>query len=83
MKQQIRPQDAPKIAIVLAVLVALGGAGWVRAQNSAAQSEQERALLQMKRETGQRIQAGDENLTPAEVDEAESKRADADPNFKD
>jgi hypothetical protein len=83
MKQEIKRQDAPKIAIGLALLLAIGSAGWMKMQGSASESEQARATLQAKRETGQRIEAGDENLSPGDLDEAENKRADADPNFRD
>jgi hypothetical protein len=82
MKRQLTPQDAPKIAIALGLLFALGSVGWKSAQNSSAQSEQARAELQMKRESGARIQPGDELLSPAEVDEAQNAREDADPNFQ-
>ena len=82
MKQEIKPQDMPKVAIALVVLLALGGAGWVSTQRSAAQSEQARAEMQLKRESGARIEPSDEFLTPAEADEAQNKREDSDPNFK-
>lgn len=81
MKRNLNSQDAPKIALALALLLALGGAGWMSAQNSAVQSEQARAELQMKRESGARIEAGDELLTAAEADAAQNERQDADPNF--
>ena len=82
MKRNLNSQDAPKIALALALLLALGGAGWMRAQNSAVQSEQDRATLQMKRESGVRIDEGDELLSPAEADAAQNQRQDADPNFQ-
>ncbi len=81
MKQEIKPQDVPKIAIALFVLLTISGAGWMKMQGSAVQEERDRASLQAKRESGANIQAGDEFLTPAEADEAQNKREDADPNF--
>ena len=82
MKHELKPQDTPKIALALALLLAMGGAGWMSAQNSAVQNEQARAELQMKHESGERIEAGDELLTPAEADAVQNERQDADPNFQ-
>lgn len=82
MKHEFKPQDAPKIALALSLVLAMAGAGWVSIQRSQAQSEQARAELQMKRESGARVQAGDEFLTPAQADEAQNKREDTDPNFR-
>lgn len=81
MKRNINRQDTPKIAIALALLLALCGAGWMNMQKGAAQQEEDRAALQMKRESGQVITEGDELLTPEAADDAQNKRQDADPNF--
>ncbi len=81
MNRKITPQDTPKIALALALLLALCGAGWIGSQKSAAQHEEERATLQMKRESGQPIAPGDEFLSPEAADQAQNQRQDTDPNF--
>ena len=82
MNREIKPQDTPKIALALGLLLALGGAGLSASRNAAAQAEEQRMALQMKRESGARVEASDELLSPAQADEAQTQREDADPNFR-
>ena len=82
MNREIKPQDTPKIALALGLLLALGGAGLSASRNAATQAEEQRMALQMKRESGARVEASDELLTPEQADEAQNQRADADPNFR-
>ena len=51
MKQQVTSQDAPKIALILGLLFALGGSGWFIAQKTATGQEETRMGEQMDRES--------------------------------
>lgn len=81
MRRPLSASDAPKIAAVLAVALLLTGAAWQMNSRAKAQGERQRTIKQMKLEMGV-LNAEDQDLSPSEADEAQSKRQDEDPNFQ-
>lgn len=81
MKRPLNASDAPKIAVVTVVALLLMGTAWQMTSRAKAQSEHERMIKHMKLETGT-LNVEDQDLSPAEADEAQNERQDNDPNFK-
>ena len=80
-RREITAADAPKIAIALALAVALLGAGWFRSGKLAEQHEQERMMRHMRLENGTLSEEIDPNLSSDEADEAQQELQQNDPNF--
>ena len=81
MKRPLNAGDAPKIAAFIAVAVLLTGAAWQITSRAQARGEHQRMITHMKLEMGT-LNAEDQDLSPAEADEAQNERQDNDPNFK-
>lgn len=75
MNYQLTPKDAPKVAIALILLLALGTTAVVKSNRASAERERKETIVQMNREIGAPMidNSGPENEQEQEKDDQQEQ----------